>query len=227
VGVVLDMATHLRALVTSRAPLRVRGEREQPLDALPEPVAAELFRERVRSARPGLNLEDGDAARLVTDICRPLAGVPLALELAASRVRHMPLHLLRVELERPLEVLTDGERDLPERQRTMRSTISWSHDLLGAGDKAVFRRLAAFAGGWTLNAAEQVCAADCVIAAISRLCEHGLVEPDRHVTPRRLDVPGDGSRIEGRPARPRPPDRGAPRPPRRATGLTPASRARP
>jgi len=184
-GVLLDMATHLRILVTSRAPLRVRGEREQPLNALPEPVAAELFRERVRSARPGLNLEDDDAARLVADICRPLAGVPLALELAASRVRHMPLHLLSLELEQPLQVLTDGERDLPERQRTMRSTISWSHDLLGAGDKAVFRRLAAFAGGWTLNAAEQVCAADRVIAAIGRLCEHGLVVPDPATRPAR------------------------------------------
>ncbi|MDQ6934277.1 MAG: tetratricopeptide repeat protein [Actinomycetota bacterium] len=184
-GAVLDRATHLRVLVTSRAPLRVRGESELPLHALPEPVAAELFRERARSARPGLSLQDGDGTRLVADICRRVAGVPLALELAASRVRHMPLHLLRVELGQSLHVLTDGERDLPERQRTMRSTISWSHDLLGAGDKAVFRGLAAFAGGWTLDAAEQVCAADRVLAAISRLCEHGLVEPDPVARPAR------------------------------------------
>lgn len=183
VGALLDRTTVVQVLITSRAPLRVRGEREQPLCSLSEPVAAELFRQRARSARPRLGLDDAEAVTLVADICRRLSGLPLALELAAARVRHMSLGALSLEIERPLQLLTDGGRDLPERQQTMRATIEWSHDLLSDDDRVVFRRLAPFAGGWTLDAAERVCdRAPPVIAALGRLCEHGLIQADDAAT---------------------------------------------
>lgn len=182
VGALLDRTTVVRVLVTSRAPLRVRGEREYPLGALSEIVAAALFTQRARSVRPALALQDPEAAALVAGICVRLAGLPLAIELAASRVRHMSLHQLSLELERPLRLLVDGERDLPERQQAMRSTITWSYELLSDDDRVVFRRLAPFAGGWTIDAAERVCDAEPVIAAVGRLCEHGLIQTDERKT---------------------------------------------
>ncbi len=194
VGELLDRVADLTVLITSRAPLRLRGEREIPLGPLPvrprgspahEQFPAEaLFEERALAARPGLVMDDG-AQSIVAEVCRRLSGMPLALELAAARVRHMSLAALQAQLDDPLRLLTGGDRDLPERQQTMSATIAWSHDLLWPEERILFRRLSCFAGGWTLEAAEGVCvdeqlAGSRVPDAFGRLAEQGLVVPDSY-----------------------------------------------
>jgi predicted ATPase/DNA-binding XRE family transcriptional regulator len=156
-------------LATSRAPLRVRGEREypvrplatpnvaRPIDAryLAENPAVELFVERAKDVSPDFALSHTNAAA-VAAICHRLDGVPLALELAAARLRAMsPSDLLR-RLDLSLPLLTGGARDLPERQRTMRSVIGWSYQLLAEPEWRLLNRLAVFRGGWDLEAAETV-----------------------------------------------------------------------
>ncbi|MDP9181884.1 MAG: hypothetical protein M3P04_03785, partial [Actinomycetota bacterium] len=176
VGSLIDRAPWLRILVTSRAPLRLRGERELPLRSLDVHAAAELFVQRVRAVRPDLKLGPDP---VVGEICGRLDGLPLALELAAARSRHLSLPALRDALSQPLQVLTQGDRDLPERQRTIRATIAWSYELLLPEDQAVFARLAVFSGGWTLLAAEHLAPhGQAVLDALGRLCEHGLVHAD-------------------------------------------------
>jgi predicted ATPase len=181
----------LRMLCTSRGPLRVSAEVEYPLRPLalppagePPPLedletypAVELFLDRTRRARPGFRItaENADA---VLRICRRLDGLPLALELAAARLRTLEPDGLLQRLEHALDVLTAGARDLPERQRTLRATIDWSHSLLGAEEQMLFRRLAVFAGGWTHDAVAHVCyddADDRSIDAFESLVEKGLV----------------------------------------------------
>ena len=156
-------------LVTSRAPLRLRGEHEYPVQplAVPDPsrvpapsdvvatAAGRLFVERAQAASPTFSLTAADAPA-VAAICRRLDGLPLALELAAPWVKLLPPTTLLARLDRALPLLTGGARDLPARQVTMRDTIAWSHDLLDAGEQRLFRRLAVFAGGFTLDAAEHV-----------------------------------------------------------------------
>jgi predicted ATPase/transcriptional regulator with XRE-family HTH domain len=183
VAALLDRTTGMRMLITSRAPLRVRGERELLLRPLPSTAAIELFRQRVYAARPDLIVEDPDAATAIEDIGRRLSGLPLALELAAAKVRYVSLAALRGRLDRPLDLLDDGDRDLPPRQQTMRATLRWSHDLLATYEQTVFRRLAVFVDGWTFQAAEQVCSGDdattaLMMSALGHLCEHGMVQPD-------------------------------------------------
>jgi predicted ATPase/DNA-binding CsgD family transcriptional regulator len=157
----------LRVLATSRVRLRLRGEREVPVQplGLPDPErlpsveelaeieAARLFVERARDVRPGFALTEANAAA-VSEICRRLDGLPLALELAAARTKVLPPAALLTRLERRLPLLTGGAADLPYRQRTLRDTIAWSHDLLSPEEQALFRRLAVFAGGCSLEAAE-------------------------------------------------------------------------
>ncbi len=155
---------NLRLLLTSRAPLRIEGEREYPVLPLPAVDAIELFRERAFSAEP-------EAA--VREICRRLDGLPLAIELAAARTRLLPPDQLLARLERALPVLTGGRRDAPERQRTLRATIAWSYDLLSSDERTLFDRLGVFAGGFTLEAAEAVCDAD--IETIGSLLEQSLL----------------------------------------------------
>jgi predicted ATPase/transcriptional regulator with XRE-family HTH domain len=170
-----DIATLLAAspglviLVTSREPLHVRGEREFPLLPLAVPAADHrltveelaqvpaitLFVERVTAGLPDLALTEDNAAAIAT-ICRRLDGLPLAIELAAARVKVLPPAALLARLEKRLPLLTGGGRDLPARQRTMRDAIAWSYDLLRPEEQALFRRLAVFAGGFTLAAAEAV-----------------------------------------------------------------------
>ena len=159
----------LDLLITSRAPLRVRGEREYPVRPLALPdlsrvptvadveanPAVELFVERARAVLPSFDLSRTNAAA-VAAICHRLDGLPLAVELAAARVRALGPTALLARLDRALPLLADGARDLPERQRTMERAIAWSHDLLDARSRALFRRLAVFAGGWTLEGAEAV-----------------------------------------------------------------------
>ena len=170
---VLDVAHRLKLLVTSREPLRVRDERVVPvwplalpdtehlpdLETLAGVPAVALFVERVREAQPAFALT-ADNAPAIAEICRRLDGLPLALELAAARSTMLPPEALLARLERRLPLLTHGARDLPQRQQTLRNTIAWSYDLLDESEKTLFRRLAVFAGGFTLEAVEAVCAFD-------------------------------------------------------------------
>jgi predicted ATPase/transcriptional regulator with XRE-family HTH domain len=175
VGELLAASPHLNVLATSRARLRLRGERELPVAPLTVPVlessavppvaelagvpAVRLFTERAAEVRPGFALS-ADNASAVAAICRRLDGLPLALELAAARVKILPPEMLRIRLAQRLPLLSGGARDAPERQQTMRDAIAWSHDLLSKEEQVLFRRLAVFAGGCTLEAAAAVAAAD-------------------------------------------------------------------
>ena len=159
VGFVADLLATSRglcALITSREILRVAGEQEYRVPPLAGLDAVSLFVDRARAVRPGFTVTDENAAA-VAAICERLDHLPLAIELAAARSRLFAPQALLARLERSLDVLTGGARDLPERQRTLRATIAWSHDLLDAMDQALFRRLAVFAGGWTIESAEAVC----------------------------------------------------------------------
>jgi predicted ATPase len=187
----LASCAHLCVLVTSRAPLRVRGEHEYSVSPLvvPDPTrmpeaeevsktpAAKLFLERAREASPAFELTQANAAA-VAAICWRLEGLPLALELAAAQTRFLGPTALLSRLDRALEA--GGARDLPERQRTMRATLDWSHALLHEPEKELFGRLSVFAGGFTLEAAEDVCAtggveAEEVLVLLGNLVQQSLV----------------------------------------------------
>jgi predicted ATPase/DNA-binding XRE family transcriptional regulator len=178
----------LIVLATSREPLHVRGEQVFPLSPLTVPDADQLprledlaripaialFVERATAMQPSFTLTDHNAAA-VAAICRRLDGLPLAIELAAARVNVLPPTTLLARLEQRLPLLTGGGHDLPARQRTMRDAIAWSYDLLTPDAQAVFRRLAVFAGGFTLTAAEAVTGADrassvldCVVTLVEK-----------------------------------------------------------
>ena len=160
----------LKVLVTSRSPLRISGERLLPVPplTLPDPhdppaperlvesEAVRLFVERAEATTPPFVLNDVTGP-LVAQICWRLDGLPLAIELAAARVYHLPLETLHARLERRLPMLTGGPRDVPGRHRTMHDAIAWSYDLLSPEEQAQFRGLTVFAGGFTLEAAEAVC----------------------------------------------------------------------
>ena len=163
----------LHVLATSRVPLHVRAERHYPVPplTLPESVessdtgaiarseAVQLFIERAQAARPDFALTPGNAP-VVAEIVRRLDGLPLAIELAAARIRLLPPAALLERLERRLTLLTGGPQDAPARQRTLRDEITWSYDLLSADEQDLFRRLAAFVGGFSLAAAEAVAGRD-------------------------------------------------------------------
>ncbi|MBW3632966.1 MAG: LuxR C-terminal-related transcriptional regulator [Chloroflexi bacterium] len=165
----LAVCPRLTILATSRVLLRVEGEYALPVPPLtvPDPetlasreelmrsAAAQLFARRGQAVNPSFSVTD-DNAPLVVDICRRLDGVPLAIELAAARMTHLSLPELRERLELRLPLLTGGGRDRPLRLQTMRDAIAWSHDLLRPEEQALFRRLAVFAGGCSLEAAEAV-----------------------------------------------------------------------
>ncbi len=167
VASLLGACPQLTVLVTSRERLYLDGERVVPLAPLPVPAADEmpksaataaavrLFVDRARSIDPSFRLSE-DATPVVGEICRLLDGLPLAIELAAPRVRHMPLATLRDRLQQRLALLTGGSMDRPSRQKTMRDAIAWSYDLLNPDVQAHFRRLSVFVGGFTLEAAERV-----------------------------------------------------------------------
>ena len=159
----------LEVLVTSRAVLHLSGEHEYPVSplALPDPQrfpapeevaryeAVDLFAERARAVRPDFRLDAQDAT-VVAEICLRLDGLPLAIELAAARVKLLPPEALLARLEKRLPLLAGGPRDLPARQRTLGDTILWSYDLLDEEEQRLFRRLSVFDGGCTLRAIEAV-----------------------------------------------------------------------
>jgi predicted ATPase len=151
----LDYCPPACALVTSRHVLRVRGEREYQVPCLGENSAVDLFTDRAASVRPGFALTEENRA-VVSEICRRLDGLPLAIELAAARLRLLSPDALLAQLAERMD-LDRGAVDLPSRQRTMRATMDWSYDLLTATERAVFARLAVFSGGWSIEAARAVC----------------------------------------------------------------------
>jgi predicted ATPase len=190
IGSLVAACPQLTLLATSREPLRVRAEQVFPVAplALPEatdlPLAEQaavpaiaLFVERARASDPAFVLTPQNAAAVVA-ICRRLDGLPLAIELAAARMRVLPPHALLAHLDHSLPILAGGARDLPERQRTLRTTIAWSYDLLDPGEQRLFRRLGVFTGGWTLQTAEAVAGYDGdldVLAGIASLADKSLV----------------------------------------------------
>src|SRR5581483_8391105 len=151
----LAACPRLKLLVTSRASLHLSAEHEYPLEPLPLDYAVALFTERARAVRPDFTADE----RLTAAICGRLDCLPLALELAAARCRLLGAGELLARLERRLDLLTGGPRDLESRQQTLRSTIDWSYELLDAEEQRLLMRLAVFTGGCTLDAAEQVCSA--------------------------------------------------------------------
>jgi len=152
----LTTAPRLKVLVTSRVALALRGEQEYDVPTLSRAEAVRLFTERAQAVRPGFRVTD-DNAGAVAEITARLDGLPLAIELAATRTKVLTPEQMLPRLAQRLSVLTSGARTLPERQRTLRNAIAWSHDLLGGAERRWFARLSVFAGGWTLQSAEAVC----------------------------------------------------------------------
>ena len=180
----------LTVLVTSREPLHVDGEWEVGVDPLREREAVELFMQRALAVS-----SDFAANGEVAEICRRLDCLPLAIELAAARVKVLSPAVLLERLEQRLPLLAGGSRSAPERQRTLRATIAWSHDLLTPAEQDLFARLAVFAGGCTLEAAEAICGAD--VDAIASLRRQEPAPPHRRAL---LDA-RDDPRVRGRTAR--------------------------
>ena len=145
----------LLVMTTSRAALNLSGEQLVPVASLPLSDATDLFIARARSVQPEFTPDETTTGELA-GICGRLDGLPLAIELAAARVAALPLQTLLNRLDHSLRMLTGGPQDAPARLRTMRDAIAWSHDLLSPTEQVLFRRLAVFAGGFTLEAAESV-----------------------------------------------------------------------
>ena len=202
----LAACNELKLLVTSRSPLRLRGEQEFPVPPLAVPgvgaitpsadvvtafASVVLFVARAQAADPSFRLTDANAPA-VAEICRRLDGLPLAIELAAARIKLFSPEALLDRLQNRLTLLTGGARDLPDRQRTMRDAIAWSFGLLSPEEQALFRRLGVFVGGFTLDAAESVMAGFSqprvdVIDAIASLVDKSLL--------RSLEGPDGGTRF--------------------------------
>jgi predicted ATPase/class 3 adenylate cyclase len=182
----LERCAGVRLLVTSREWLHLRAEHELVLDPLPSGSAVELFVARASAVAPDFRLDD-DTAGDVTAICGLLDGLPLAIELVAARLRRFSLEELLGRLRAPLDVASDGPRDLPARQRTLRETIAWSYGLCDDDERALLRRLGAFAGGAPVAALAALGGADDVLALAVALADKSLVgltgeDDDRRVT---------------------------------------------
>ncbi len=226
----LEQCGRLRVLATSREPLGIPGEVQYPVAPLDVPPgnaapadlptydAAQLFVERATTARPDFRL-DGETAARVLRICRQLDGIPLAIELAAARVKTLPVAELAQRLDDRFGVLTAGPRTADSRQQTLRAAVDWSHRLLSEPERVLFRRLAGFRGGWTLAAAEQVCAFDGfpradVYGTLAHLADRSLIVADHGDGPRfhmletlrqyaaeRLDAAGEAAAVRAAHAR--------------------------
>jgi predicted ATPase/DNA-binding CsgD family transcriptional regulator len=165
----------LKLLITSRESLRMRGEHEFPVPPLTQSLAVTLFVQRAQALQPDFVLNSDNAAT-VAEICHRLDGLPLAIELAAARIKFFPLPVLLARLGHRLQVLTSGPRDLPERHQTLWSAIEWSYDLLTMGEQRLFRRLGVFAGGCTLDAASHVAPME-VKSGVEPLIDKNLLRP--------------------------------------------------
>ena len=198
----LEAAPRLSVLATSRERLAIYGEQEYPTPPLPvpdrdaagEPVAANpcvrLFVERATAIRPDFRLTDENLP-IVAEICRRVDGLPLAVELAAARIRILTVADLLSRLDRRLAALTGGARDLPDRQRTLRGMIDWSHDMLDSRERALFARLSVFSAGWTREAAEAISGGDReieLLGGLESLVDKSLV--------RRMIPDGDAVRFD-------------------------------
>jgi predicted ATPase/class 3 adenylate cyclase len=216
--------SRLKILVTSRAALRISAEQELPVPplALPAQYGREdlkeleqtesiaLFVQRARSVRPDFRLTASNAAA-IREICRRLDGLPLALELAAARMRTLEPQDVARRLNHSLDLLTGGPRDLPVRQQTLRSAVAWSYELLDAEQQNLFRQIGVFAGGFTLEAVETVCCNN-ALDVLEILVEHSLVktsveldgtryrllQPVREFALERLEAGGGASEVRRR-----------------------------
>ena len=169
----------LRLITTSREPLGVPGEVLVAVGGLAPPAAVELFIDRARAVRPGF-IADDRSLRVIADICRRLDGLPLAVELAAARLRALTLATVAERLEDRFRLLTGGARTALPRQQSLRAVVDWSYDLLFDDERVLFNRLGVFSGGCELTAAEAVCADDRVpvgeiLDVVSRLVDKSLV----------------------------------------------------
>jgi predicted ATPase/Tfp pilus assembly protein PilF len=228
VAALIEVCQGLTVLSTSRAPLRVRSEQEYPVGplALPDSTLSpaieevgsssseQLFAQRARAASPAFEITDENASAVAT-ICWRLSGIPLALELAATKTRFLDPEALLSRLDLALSA-GSWARDVPERQRTMHSTMDWSYDLLPEGEKALFRRLSVFAGDFTLEAGEEVGVSEGVVDAeevlelLGGLVEqslvivtqkpttrtrYGMLEPVRQYAREKLDEAGEAGEV--------------------------------
>ncbi|MDR3079447.1 MAG: helix-turn-helix domain-containing protein, partial [Streptomyces sp.] len=171
---VLDCCSGLQVLVTSRIPLLIRAERRYPVPPLATPDAVRLFVDRAAAVKPGFRLES-ESTGSVAELCGRLDGLPLAIELAAIRINLLPPAELVSRLDHSLDLLVAGPRDLPDRQRTLRATIEWSHSLLSSSEQALLARMAVFEGGCDLDAVERVCGDQGVLGDLASLVDHSLV----------------------------------------------------
>ena len=189
----LEASPGLKCLVTSRTPLRLRAEKEIPvpplmaptpqsvtdLDTLSQYDAVELFIQRAQAVKPDFTVTNANAPA-VAEVCYRLDGLPLAIELAAARIKLLTPQGLLTRLEHRFDLLRGGTRDLPKRQRTLRSAIDWSYNLLNDTEKKLFRRLAIFVGGWTLDSVERICdihgdLVECLDDTLASLIDNNLV----------------------------------------------------
>jgi predicted ATPase len=177
VAELLAAAPAVKALITSRAPLRIRAEQQYPLAPLAQDAAVALFAERARAVRPEFSLSEADAEQAAA-LCAQVDYLPLAIELIAVRARTFSLAELRQQLAQPLDALVHGARDLPDRHRSLRNAVCWSYERLGAGEQRVFAHLGVFSGGATAQAVQAVVdAAQPALPALQALVEASLAGP--------------------------------------------------
>jgi predicted ATPase/serine/threonine protein kinase len=191
IGEILSAAPRVKTLVTSRSPLRIGGEREYAVPPLTTPpldlpltaealggyASVALFVERATAVKSDFAIT-AENAHAIAEICVHLDGLPLAIELAAARVKVLPPKAMLSRVQNRLKLLSGGPRDLPERQQTMRAAISWGYNLLDAGDQNLFATLSVFRGGFSLENAERLVGSDSVLDGISSLIDKAFVRRD-------------------------------------------------
>ena len=214
----LQACPRLTVLATSRAPLGLSGETDWRVPSLSLPAetqsstlnatapsdAVRLFIERARKVRSDVVLT-AESAPSVARICRGLDGIPLAIELAAARVRMMSIEQIAAGLSDRFRLLTGGARDALPRAQTLRASVDWSHDLLDDDERTLFRRLGVFAGGWTLDAVEEVCAGNgldraAILDLLGSLVAKSLVVVEEHGPAGALPAARDGAPVRAGPA---------------------------